>query len=904
VALELTDNLKQQISSSQLTPTLVAKIDGYETIFANVSIKKYIRIGDPELYIGDDWFIGGFSLMENQSPYISFSQGTTTRIAQKLDVSRGQGSSVSQMTLAMLDYNFAMTEFVSPGKVLTDVIGRRVTVFLGAQESSWPEDYNVIFRGVIQDVEAATDTIYLNLSNTEEKKRISVLPKISEETTAPFDYKSVTFQEILFRNKVDVQNLITINYTGGGTAGSEVVTIGGGGYTINVQIQDGVSTAAQVKKRIENDAGANQLVDLKIVGDSSGVQNIGSTTLGSDSVVDIVDASNFVEPADILQTYAVIESELIKYTSKTGSQLLGCTRGENGSTPSFHDIGKSVQQVVRLTDNGINIALKLMLSKGPEYYVESLPASSFEYYSPSLAIDNAIFFNGVSLKVDHGVAPGDKVTVTLATNVGNNVVDSIIQEVGLVDDGSYIIVSDNLTFESITSAVVNFKSQFNVLPIGYGMIPAEVDVEQHIFIRNTFISTLTLDVFAKDITDGKSFLEKHVYMPMTCFSVPRKGRSSIVYTVGPLPNYEVVALDTTTVENPDGLRVKRSTNENFFNQVQFDYDYDPVTDKYTTRKNYPTEVDQSQIPVGPKPFLVQSQGLRTDEGAAGITQSAANRYLRRYQLGAEFIKGVKVLFSSGYQMEIGDVCAVDYADLKLADFSTGTRDGIIKLMEVTNKILDNKTGEVTLDLVNTTFGFGDRFGFISPSTELISGSTTTKLIMKKSWSTKAFERESKKWNGYVGQEVLVHSEDWSTSYTTILRGFDNNDPQGMSVDLLPTAPLAGWIVQCPLYPSSVDANELAFWKQRHAFFSPRVSVVAGVSSYRFTVSPTDVLKFFVGSAIRVHNYDFTVDSGDALVTEINGNDIIVGVSFGFFPTSNEVVDLIGFPDKQQSYRVV
>lgn len=904
MALPITDNLKQALRDTNITPVLVAKIDGYENLFGNVQIKQYIRIGDPELLIGDEWLIGGFRLLDNQSPYISFSQGTTTRISQKLDPSKGQSSSVSQMTLAIVDFNREITTLVSPGQVLTDVIGRRVTVFLGVQESSWPEDYNVVFRGTIQDVEAGTDTIYLTLNNTDEKKRIAILPAKASKLAAPVDYRSTTFQDIQFKNRNDIVNSVTIEYVGGGTAGSESVSVIGGGYTIQVQIQDGASLPTQIKKKIEADEDASQLVEMKITGDSSNPQFVGSATLGVDTTIDLEDTSEFLEPTDILRTYVTINDELIEYTGITGDQLTGCSRAQNGTIGSFHDIEDDVRQVIRLEGSGVDTALKLMLSQSPEYYQEDVPVNSFQYFSPTVTTDNAIFFTGLDLEVDYGVTVGDTLTVELATNGANNIIDSEILEIGKIDDGTYIIVADDLTDEAVTSAVAKFKSQFNVLPIGFAMLPSEVDVAQHQFIRDTFLSTFDLDIFVNEIQDGKGFLEKQVYMPMTCFSVPRKGRSSIIYTVGPLPTYEVVTLDTTTVQNPDQLKVKRSANENFFNQVQFQYDYNPVTGQYETIKNFPPEPDQAQIPVGAKPFIIQSQGLRSENGAETIAEQAADRLLRRYQKAAEAIKSVKILFSIGYQVEIGDVVAVDFADLQLADFEEGSREGSLKMMEVLNKILDNKTGEVSVDLVNTTFGVGDRIGLIAPSSKTTSGSTTTKLLLEKSWSTKPFQRESQKWNGYVDQEIIVHNEDWSIVYTTTLRGFDNNDPQGMSVDPLPLAPGEGWIIQPPDYPSTTDRNDLAFWKQRHCFFSPRVEVVAGVSNVRFTVAPGDVGKFFIGSVIRVHDYEFTVDSLDRTVTDIIGNDIIVDESLGFTPTSNEVVDLIGFPDEQQSYRVV
>lgn len=810
------------------------------------------------------------------------------------------------MVLSLIDPNGEITRLVSPGFQLPDVIGRKVTVYLGAQESSWPEDYNEIFRGVIQQVGAGAGFVDLTLNNTDEKKRAAILPRKTAVTTSGVDYRSVTFQDIFYKNREDITNVVDVTYVGGGMAGSESVVVGGGGYSITVQIQDMGSTAAQIRKAIENDPEANQLVEVKISGDSSQPQTIGSATLGISLDLTVDDASSFLLPSDgtTLRTFLKIKDELVEYTGITGNQLTGLVRGADSTTPAAYSPGEDIEQVIRLSGVGIDIALKLMLSNGPAYFEQDLPVASIEYFSPSLTVENAMFFVGVNLERDLGVRPGDLLTVVDATNPGNNVVDDVIQEVGLVNDGSYLITTSALVNEPSTSAKASFKSQFNVLPIGLGMLPSEVDVAEHVFVRDTFLSTLTLDIPVDEIPVGKDFLEKDVYLPMTCFSVPRKARSSVVFTVGPLPTYEVVTLDVTTVENPAALRVQRSMNENFYNQVQFDYDYRVINEKYGTRRNYPESPDQTDRPVGIRPFKIEAKGFSSLAEGGTITERAADRLLRRYQNGAEFIKGIKVLSTVGYQIEIGDIVAVDYKSLKLSDFTTGDREGSIKLMEVQNKILDTKTGEVTVDVVNTVFGVSDRYGLISPSSQTGAGSTTTKLILKKSWSTKSFERESKKWNGYLNQNIIVHNEDFSTVYTTTIRGFDNNDPQGMSVDPIPAPPGEDWIIQCVEYPSSTDQAEEAFWKQRHAFFSPRVAVVAGVSNQRFTVDSGDVGRFFIGSVIRVHTYDFSSDSPEVTVTDIQGNDILTDKSLTFTPDSTFVVDLIGFPDKQQAYRVV
>lgn len=906
MALNLTDNLRQQLKSPELTPTMVVVIDGYPIRFGNVSIKTFIRIGDPDLIIDGSWLIGGFRLLPNQSSYIQFSTGTTTKITQKLDPSRGQGSSISSMAINLVDFQEQMTRLVSPGFELDDVLARRVTVFIGAQESSWPEDYNPVFRGIVQSYEAGAGFVVLNLSNTDEKKRVQIVPRTVAQTAQKIDYRSATFQDLFFQNREDVVNVVTVEYVGGGTAGAEVVSIVGGGYTIRVQIEDGVSIASKIRKAIESHDEAMQLIrEVKVTGDSSAVQFVGSATLGIDLVLELDDASFFLlpDPANGLRTYARVGEELMEYTGKTGNQLTGLVRAENDSLGDFHNIEKEVTQVLKLTGHGLDLALKLMLSDGPEFYAQNIKAQSIVYFSPTVSQANTIFVQGVDLETDFGVCAGDLASITGASLGPNNVTDSAILEVGRIADGSYLVLSDSLLEEMTTAAVLKFKSQFNVLPIGLGMVPAEVDVAQHLYIRDTFLPTFDMDLFFEEISNGKDFMDKSLYLPMTCFSVPRKGRSSVIYTVGPLPNHEIITLNLKTVKNPSDLRVVRSTSENFFNQVQFNYQWNPVTQKFD--RALIKDAENGPTNIGIRPFRIDAPGMTDDTDASVLADRAARRLLRRYERGANFIKGIKVMFSDGYATEIGDVVAVDFDDLQLSDFEKGQRGGGIKLMEILNKVLDKKTGEVQIDVVNTIFGTGDRFGLISPASEVLAGSTTTKLLLKKSWGTKPFQPESLKWRGYEGQTVIVVPEDWSQGpYTTVIRGFDSNDPQGMSIDPIPVAPGQGWIVKSPDYPSSTNQADQAFWKARHAFLAPTVPVVSGTDQRTFTVDSGDAGKFFVGSIVRVHDYEYTEDSVEAVVSDITGSVISVDRDLGFTPNSDHIVDLIGFPDEQQAYRVV
>ena len=903
MAIQITETLRQELKSPKVETSLAIKIDGYDGYIGNVMLQRPIRIGDEGLEIGNDWVIGGMTDIEDQKPYIQMA-GTTTKITQKSDPSKGLGSSVTQMSIALIDFNEAMTVLVSPGRELTDIMGRRVTVFSGAKNSFFPQDYIPLFRGVVQNVKAGANTIVLNLSSTDEKKRVSIMPQIVGKLAANLNFRSATYLDLTFNNVQDVANSVTVTFVGGGTAGSEVVSLLST-YSIQVQIQNGVSTAAQIKKAIENSAISNQLIEVKVSGTSSTPQVTGSFTLVTDSTVTLESTSEFLEPTDTMETYLVIDEEFIKYTGKAGNTLTGLSRAQNSSTASLQLIGKEINQVLVFRDHGINIALKLMISGSAANYIDGMTVDKIERYDLSTVQENTFFFEGVDLETDYGVTALDFLTVTGSANPANNVTDAPILEVGKTATGSYIIVPDDLVLEAAPAGVTcQIRSKYNVYPVGLGMLPVEVDVAQHEFIRDTFRPTFNMVLPAKEISEGKKFLELEVYLPMSCLSIPRKGRSSIVYTIAPLPTDDVTVLDLTNVENPADLVVERSINENFINQVQYDYDFDSVTEKFRTHKNYPEEIDRSQIDVGAKPFLIQSRGLTTDESAESISVQSAEIQLSRYSKAAEFIKGIDVSFSVGYTMEIGDLVGLDYTALKLSDFDTGTRQGQIKLMEISNKTFDQRTKKVLIDVVNTSFGFGDRYGVISPATLVDVGSSTTKITMQKSWSTQSYQLESAKWTAYVGQKINVRSEDFSTVYETVIRGFDNLTPQGMLVDAIGGAPSKGWIIECPPYPDDVDPKVLQFWKIRHAFASPTIMVASGASNTQFDVGGGDIGKFFVGGFIRVHTYSFGQDSKDVKIIDITGTTITVNKSMGFTPNNTMFIDLIGFPDQQQAYRVV
>jgi hypothetical protein len=158
--------------------------------------------------------------------------------------------------------------------------------------------------------------------------------------------------------------------------------------------------------------------------------------------------------------------------------------------------------------------------------------------------------------------------------------------------------------------------------------------------------------------------------------------------------------------------------------------------------------------------------------------------------------------------------------------------------------------------------------------------------------------------------VQVVNADWSIVYLTTLLGFDNLSPQGMIVDALPTAPGVGWVVRAPNYPTTSDPNDLYFWKIRHCYLSPQIPVASSAGTpnqFQFNVSAPNAAKILVGAVVRVHTFTYSEDSGldvDFTVTDVTGTLVTLDGNVGFNIGPTHLLDLIGFLDGGDAYKVI
>lgn len=816
--------------------SIVVEIEGLPTLLSSSQILTRIRYGDPGIKYGDPGLVyGGLRTLTDSAGNPAFKsllskEGASIAINQKLEPEQGRAA-ISTISLSFVDKDKFMSQVISPGVLLPEILGRNVVIRVGYKQISYPEDYFVIFRGIVTQATPYPGKVMMQLSDANIKRR---------------------------------QKLF---------------------LTATTTLSAGVSDSDMT---------------IPVVANGDFYEQI----LGPDGTFDTA-----------VKTYIQINDEVIEYGSGGfgTNEFTGVSRGARGTVAVAHDAGDDVSATIEIEDHAIDLALKLMLSgwAGPyktDVAIQNLAATG----DPGLGtISEAIILpSGTDAKEVYGLTTGDYITIKNATNAGNNKTVQIIDFLDLQGRPNEIILTDS-TFiqETGTPAVMDLRSQFDTLPINAGLklTPAEVDVDEHIEIKNTFLleSENALRFYITDEEEGKSFLESQIYLAVACYSLTRFGRLSMGITKPPIADERLSFLTKDNILNPNDLAPFRGLNNRaFFNEVQFFWD---ATDAGDFTKKLAFLDSESLSLIGISSVLpISAKGARTDLGSDTLFQKRSEFLLSRYKRGAEQIQRVQVTYGVGNLIEAGDVVALsDNGDLQITNLETGERDIGVRLFEVVGRSIDYSAGKVTLDLIA---GIGsqatDRFATISPSSELGVGSTTSSLKIIDSFGAIFPSNESRKWRDYIGNPIIVRPVDYSSFQETNLINIDPTDRFTLLIDPpLTGAPPSGFIVDIPPYPTGVDTNENIIYKSIHAFLDPTVIAVTGTTS-QVEVPSADIGKFFVGSVIRVHDYAFDADSGDVRVTgiDVTGNLIFPGESLGFAPTGGEWIDLIGFPDEGGAYR--
>lgn len=190
-------------------------------------------------------------------------------------------------------------------------------------------------------------------------------------------------------------NVITVAYTTGGTAGSEVVTVSGTG--ISIQIQSGVSTAAQVLAAFNNKATALVLASGSITGVYTNAQTAAASgTLSGGTITLSVPNDNMQLVYEANPTSGQITAKSVTLVDSTPDSLRGAALYTNA------------------TQQGI-----LQSNNQPPYATDMALFQTCMFYSNTQTLQQ-LFLTVLAVGGSSGIATGDTMTIAGTTYTGSD----------------------------------------------------------------------------------------------------------------------------------------------------------------------------------------------------------------------------------------------------------------------------------------------------------------------------------------------------------------------------------------------------------------------------------------------------------------------------------------------------
>ena len=122
---------------------------------------EYITINCPGFFIGSEgFFIGGLKAAQpDANKTLIDSKSTSFTIRQQINHDEGKTSSVSSMNVGLVDKDKFVSEVISPGFLLEDILGRKAQIFVTYGTVSFFEDAIEVFKGFVTSVDSGPGLI-------------------------------------------------------------------------------------------------------------------------------------------------------------------------------------------------------------------------------------------------------------------------------------------------------------------------------------------------------------------------------------------------------------------------------------------------------------------------------------------------------------------------------------------------------------------------------------------------------------------------------------------------------------------------------------------------------------------------------------------------------------------------
>lgn len=256
---------------------------------------------------------------------------------------------------------------------------------------------------------------------------------------------------------------------------------------------------------------------------------------------------------------------------------------------------------------------------------------------------------------------------------------------------------------------------YDVLPAGQGAKIDQdlVDVAGIEAQRDRFLDGYRMQFFIQEAMNIKTFIETEILKIINAFPlVKNDGRLSVKLTTVPLPTDVTAEFTDSNLAGLPSFQLNLQSQKNFFNRVDFQYDYDDIAGEFNTQTivlNLESELKADEVSV----IKMVSKGLRKGNIYQGdrVVTRYSNQVFKRFSKGCPTINADS--FYTNHLVELGDFVTIRSA--YLPDLVTRQRNGEPVICWVVDKVINWEVGQVHFILQATGFLSTRRYFVIAPN---------------------------------------------------------------------------------------------------------------------------------------------------------------------------------------------
>ncbi|MBL0233247.1 MAG: hypothetical protein IPQ08_06240 [Chitinophagaceae bacterium] len=228
MGLDTTTNFDIVNAQNSKEPVIILQVEGVPYVYSSATVFTKVRYDDPGVIYDGTYVYDGLRPLDSdkQKNYID-RKGSKATISQKLEQWDGKAS-IETMNIKLIDKNGLITQLITPGIIVDEILNKKVKVYWGYKNLSYPDDYLKIFTGYINQIDSTPGAYNFSFTDPSSKRKSTIFNAATTKLSGSISNVDTTINmdsnTQLYRTILNGLGLNDMSVSIGFIVGDEIIT--------------------------------------------------------------------------------------------------------------------------------------------------------------------------------------------------------------------------------------------------------------------------------------------------------------------------------------------------------------------------------------------------------------------------------------------------------------------------------------------------------------------------------------------------------------------------------------------------------------------------------------------------------------------------------------------------------